>query len=475
MSTHQTTRHIEVVGPPRDRHGEILTPEALDFVARLDTAFARRRRDLLAARRHRADSLASGHPLDFPRATSAVRDDPHWRVAPQAPGPGDRHRASVPGPPQAGTAAHSHGSGADPRVVDFTEVPSPLWENVLAGQLALTDACPHPAGSGAPHGPEPRAGGGVPALAVRPRGWHLEEENLRIDGRPVSASLVDFGLYVFHRARHLTGAGSGPRLHLAGLENRFEARLWNDVFLLAQDLLGMPRGTVRATAVIDTVTAAFEMEEILYELREHGSGLAADRWHYLVSVIGTFGHRTPFLLPDSTEDAVTAPFIRAYSELLVRTCRRRNAPATGDLPPTARGPEDTPVRAADLLAAGRTGPAQTPTRQQLRSAVALALRHTETWLRDRGTTAPGRLAGGQAAELTRARLWQWRRQRLVSPTDLRALIDVESAAMAREHPGAAVAAAREVLEGTLLEDALPPLLTPDTYRRGLICAAGGSA
>ncbi|MFF9572930.1 malate synthase A [Streptomyces sp. NPDC014685] len=460
MPTPETTHHVEALGPLGDHYGEILTPEALNFVARLDVAFTRRRHEILVARGHRSDSLASGRPLDFPRATSALRDDPHWQVAPPAPGLTDRHQEFT-GPPNAGTAAHALGSGADVWIADFSEVPSSLRENVLAGQLTLLDACRRRAD---------------PTLVVRPRGWHLEEEHLRVAGHPVSASLVDFGLYFFHCARRLTAAGSGPYFSLAGLENRFEARLWNDVFLLAQELLGVPLGTVRATVVIDTVTAAFEMEEILYELREHSSGLATSCWDYLFSVIGVFGHRTPFLLPDSAEASLTAPFMRAYATLLVRTCRRRGAHATGDLTGTTLVPDEAPVLAAGLLAVRRPGPAQAPTRQQLRSAVALTLRHTETWLRDRGTAVPdGRLTDTATAELTRARLWQWRRQRLVSPTDLLAVIDVESAAMTREHPGTLIAAAREILEKTLLEDELPPLLTPDTYRRSLICPTEGSA
>ncbi|MFI8515888.1 malate synthase A [Streptomyces sp. NPDC085460] len=460
MSTPDTSQHVGVPGPPGDHHVEILTPEALDFVARLDAAFARRRREILTARGHRSDSLASGRQLDFPRATSAVRDDPHWRVAPPAPGLTGRQREFT-GPPNAGAAAHALASGADVWIADFTEVPSPLRENILAGQRTLLDVCRRRT---------------APTLVVRPRGWHLEEERFRGDGPPVSATLVDFGLYFFHCARLLTSAGSVPCFHLSGLENRFEARLWNDVFLLAQDLLGIPRGTVRATVVIDTVTAAFEMEEILYELREHSSGLATDPWHYLFSVIGAFGHRTPFLLPDGSDTSLTAPCMRSYAALIVRTCERRNARATGDLTEITPVTDDAPVRAADLLAVRPPGPAQAPSRQQLRSAVALALRHTETWLRGRGTAVPGRrLTETATAELTRARLWQWRRQRLVSPSDLHALIDVASAAMARQHPGALVAAARGVLERTLLEDELPPLLTPDTYRRSLICPTGGSA
>lgn len=475
MTTSAPTRQVRVLAAPGDRHDEILTPDALDFVGRLAAAFGERRRWVLKERRRQAIRLATGSPLDFPVATSGVRADRAWRVAPPAPGLTDR-RVEITGPPERRMAVNALNSGARVWMADFEDATAPTWDNVIGGQLVLLDAIERRIDFTTPEGKEYRLGEHLATIMVRPRGWHLDEEHLEFDGRPVPASLVDFGLYFFHCARLLTSAGSVPCFHLAGLENRFEARLWNDVFLLAQDLLGIPRGTVRATVVIDTVTAAFEMEEILYELREHSSGLAIDPWHYLFSVIGAFGHRTPFLLPDGSDTPLAAPFMRSYAALIVRTCERRNARATGDLTEITPVTDDAPVRAADLLAVRPPGPAQAPSRQQLRSAVALALRHTETWLRGRGTAVPGRrLTETATAELTRARLWQWRRQRLVSPSDLHALIDVASAAMAREHPGALVAAAREVLERTLLEDELPPLLTPDTYRRSLICPTGDSA
>ncbi|MFB7936989.1 malate synthase A [Streptomyces sp. NPDC056049] len=514
MPTHTPTPRVTVTGPPGDRHDEILTPEALEFLARLDHAFARRRRELLTARRDRADRLASGSPLDFPRATSAVRDDPHWRVTPPAPGLADR-RVEIVAAPTPHAAAEALASGARVWTADFEDTAGAPWADVVGGQLVLLDTGARP---GDRHGP----GGSLPSVVVRPRGWHLEEEHLTVDGRPLSASLVDFGLYFFHHSRRRTPAGAGEHVHLSlpKLENRYEARLWNDVFLLAQDLLGVPLGTVRAAAVIGTVTAAFEMEEILYELREHSAGLAADRSGYLFSLIRTFGHRARFLLPDRADLALTAPFLRAYDELLVRTCHRRGAHAIGG--PTTRPPvpgsspgtadrtrvraeqehearigfdgssvadpglvplcaevfdrhltgrphqihrtlDSVRVRADDLLTLHRTAPV--PESARIRADVAVALRYFDAWLRGTGTVAPDAvLADAAGAELARARLWQWLRQRLVPQERLFGLIAAEAAALTAERPDALAAEARELLERSLVSRELPAFFTGEALR-----------
>ncbi|RSS84320.1 malate synthase A [Streptomyces sp. WAC06614] len=523
MSTRTPTRRVEVLGPPGERHGEILTPEALEFLARLDAAFANRRREILTARRHRADRLASGSPLGFPRATSAVRDAPNWRVAPQAPGLTDR-RVEITSPPTPRMAVHALNSGARVWVADFEDATSPLWENIVGGQLTLLDVCRRRIDFTTPEGKEYRLGTALPAIMVRPRGWHLEEEHLTVDGRFLSASLVDFGLYLFHCAKHRIDSDSGPYFYLPKLENRYEARLWNDVFLLAQDLLGIPRGTIRATAIIETVTAAFEMEEILYELREHSAGLNAGRWDYLFSFIKTFGHHPRFLLPDRTEIAMSAPFMRAYAALLVRTCHRRGAHAIGGvaahLPhkgPAAgqamvdkvrldkereardgfdgawiahpalvsvcreafdavlagrphqihRALDGVRVSTTDLLSVRRS--ALPPSREEIRSNVSVALRYFDAWLRGRGAVAlDGLLEDTATAEIARARLWQWTRHRLISREELRGLIDTESAALAREQPGARVSEAREVLERSIVMRDLPAFFTPEAYRRHLV-------
>ncbi|NEE44280.1 malate synthase A, partial [Streptomyces sp. SID8455] len=255
-------------------------PEALDFVARLDAAFAARRFDLLTERRRRAALLRGGTPLDFSRATKSIREDPDWRVARPAPGLTDR-RVEITGPPERSMAVNALNSGAQVWMADFEDATSPTWENIVRGQLTLIDAIDRRIDFTTTSGKEYRLTDRPATIMVRPRGWHLTEKHLVIDERPVPAALVDFGLYFFHCARRQIDAGSGPYFYLPKLENRYEARLWNDVFLLAQDLLDIPRGTVRATVLIETITAAFEMEEILYELREHSAGLNAGRWDYL--------------------------------------------------------------------------------------------------------------------------------------------------------------------------------------------------
>lgn len=247
-----------------------------------------------------------------------------------APGLTDR-RVEITGPPERRMAVHALTSGAQVWVADFADATAPTWDNVIDGQLTLLDAVERRLDSTTPEGTASRLGDQIATIVVRPRGWHLLEEHLEFDGRPVPASLVDFGLYFFHCAQRRIDAGQGPYFYLPKLENRYEARLWNDVFVLAQELLGIPRGTVRATVLIETLTAAFEMDEILYELREHGSGLNAGRWDYLFSLIKTFGHRTDFLLPDRAKVTMTASFLRAYTELLVRTCHKRGAHAIGGM------------------------------------------------------------------------------------------------------------------------------------------------
>ncbi|MFE7180734.1 malate synthase [Streptomyces erythrochromogenes] len=513
-------RRIEVLGAFAPRFEEILTSGALDFLAQLDSAFAQRRADVLTERRHRADRLASGSRLDFPRATSAVRGDTNWRVAP--PAPGLTARVEITGPPERAAAVAALGSGAQVWTADFEDATSPTWENVVAGQLTLLDAVER----GSDFAP---AGGGkdrLPTIMVRPRGWHLDEAHLTIDGRAVPASLVDFGLYFFHCGQRQIDRGSGPYFYLPKLENRYEARLWNDVFVLAQDLLGIPQGTIRATALIETVPAAFEMEEILYELREHSCGLNAGRWDYLFSLLKTFGYCTDFLLPDRAAVTMDAPFMRAYAELLVRTCHRRGAHAIGGMVThlpgdasdaqhavLARTHQDaereaaegfdgawvthpalvTVCRAAfDGVLAGRphridSGHGHTrpdieqsdllsvrravvpPVPEGIRTNVAVALRYFDSWLRGRGTVAlDGLLEDTATAEIARVQLWQWLRHRLITRDTLRGLIEAECAALTGESPDARVAEARKILEDTVLNRELPDFFTTEAYRQHLV-------
>ncbi|WP_329440844.1 malate synthase A [Streptomyces sp. NBC_01426] len=526
MSLTPLTSRVRVLGAPDERHDEILTPAALEFVGRLDAAFADRRLEILKERRRRSAHLVSGSPLDFSRATSAVRADPDWRVAPLAPGLTDR-RVEITGPPERRMAINALNSGAKVWMADFEDATAPTWNNIIGGQLTLLDAIERRIDFTTPEGREYRLGANLATIMVRPRGWHLLEEHLEIDGRPVSASLVDFGLYFFHCAQRQIDSGHGPYFYLPKLENRTEARLWNDVFVLAQELLGIPRGTVRATVLIETITAAFEMEEILHELREHGAGLNAGRWDYLFSLIKTFGHRTDFQLPDRAKVTMTAPFMRAYTELLVRTCHRRGAHAIGGmaahvpsrdaeanaaalakvrldkereaedgfdgswvahpgLVPVCREVfdgvlgdrpnqldrtrEDVEVAAADLLSVRRI--AAPPTSEGIRSNVAVALRYFDAWLRGSGAVAlNGLMEDAATAEIARVQIWQWLRHDRVDRGTVVAFLDAECAALEAEDPRALVLEAREVFVDTALSVRLPAFFTPDAYTRHLVRAA----
>ncbi|MET8750825.1 malate synthase A [Streptomyces sp. NPDC004667] len=523
MTISAPARAVRVLAAPGDRHDEILTPEALDFLAALAGAFGDRRQELLKERRRQAVRLASGSPLDFPVATSAVRADRTWRVAPPAPGLEDR-RVEITGPPERRMAVNALNSGAQVWMADFEDATSPTWDNIIGGQLSLLDACLGRIDFTTPEGREYRLGERLPTLVVRPRGWHLTEEHLEFDGRPVPAPLVDFGLYFFHCAQHRIDAGHGPYFYLPKLENRYEARLWNDIFDFAQDLLGIPHGTVRATVLIETVTAAFEMEEILYELRAHSAGLNAGRWDYLFSLIKTFGHRTDFQLPDRARVTMTAPFMRAYTELLVRTCHRRGAHAIGGMAAHVPGKdpgaeasalakvrldkereaedgfdgswvahpalvpvcrevfdgvlggrphqldrtrEDVRVEAADLLSVRRiSGP---PTERGVRTNIAVALRYFDAWLRGQGAVAlDGLMEDAATAEIARVQIWQWLRHGVLERGAVLRVLDEELADLGAAHPWAALDEVRELFERTALATELPLFFTPDAYTRHLV-------
>ncbi|MFC3261203.1 malate synthase, partial [Streptomyces xanthochromogenes] len=330
MTISAPTVRARVLGAPGHRHDEILTPEALEFLGLLVDEFGDRRLHILRERKRVASRLASGSPFGFSVATAAIRADGSWKVASPAPGLTDR-RVEIAGPPDRATTVDALNSGAQVWTADFEDATSPTWDNIVGGQLSLLDAIERRIDFTTPEGKRYRLGQQLATIAVRPRGWHLTEEHLEFDGRPAPASLVDFGLYFFHCAQRQIDAGHGPYFCLPKLESRDEARLWNDIFVFAQERLGIPRGTVRAGVLIETITAAVAMEEILYELREHSSGLTASRWDYLFSLIKTFGHRTDFLLPDRAKVTMTAPFLRACTELLVHTCHKRGAHAIGVL------------------------------------------------------------------------------------------------------------------------------------------------
>jgi malate synthase len=307
----------------------VLTPEALDLVAALEREFGGRREALLQARAERQERISAGELPDFLESTRTVREG-DWQVA-DAPADLQDRRVEVTGP--AGDrkmVINAFNSGARIYMADFEDANSPTWDNVVGGQLNLTDAIERTISVETPD-KQYALKDEVAVLLVRPRGWHLAEKHVEVDGRPVSASLFDFGVYLQRNAERLLARGTGPYFYLPKLESHLEARLWNDVFGFAQDRLGLSRGTIKATVLIETILAAFEMEEILYELREHSGGLNAGRWDYIFSAIKKFRDREDFVLPDRAQVTMTVPFMRAYTELLVRSCHTRGAHAIGGM------------------------------------------------------------------------------------------------------------------------------------------------
>ncbi|MGW5943113.1 malate synthase A [Streptomyces celluloflavus] len=448
------------------RQGEILTDAALAFVTELHRRFTPRRDALLARRAERRAEIARTGTLDFLPETAHLRTDDSWRVAASPAALNDR-RVEITGPTDRKMTVNALNSGARVWLADFEDATAPTWENVVTGQLNLVDAYERRIDFTSPEGKtyalKPAAE--LATVVVRPRGWHLDERHLRVEGRPVPGALVDFGLYFFHNAQRLLDLGKGPYFYLPKTESHLEARLWNDVFVFAQDHLGIPQGTVRATVLIETITAAYEMEEILYELRAHASGLNAGRWDYLFSLVKNFRDGgVKFVLPDRNAVTMTAPFMRAYTELLVRTCHKRGAHAIGgmaafipnrhdpeanelalakvksdkdreagdgfdgswvahpDLVPVARASfdavlgdrphqkdrlrEDVHVTAADLIAVDTLD--AEPTYQGLVDAVQVGTRYIEAWLRGLGAVAIfGLMEDAATAEISRSQIWQW--------------------------------------------------------------------
>jgi malate synthase len=320
---------VEIAGPRPGRYNEILSDEALAFVAGLHRRFDPVRRRLLSARGERQLRIDAGEDPTFLIDTESVPSS-DWRVAPAPPDLEDR-RCEITGPTDRKMLINALNSGTRVFMADFEDSNSPTWANMIEGQINLSDAIRRRIDFVADTGKEYRLDEEVATLMVRPRGWHLEESHLLVDGNPVSASLFDFGLYLFHNGAELVARGSGPYFYLPKLESHLEARLWNDVFVYAQELLGLPVGTIKATVLIETILAAFEMDEILYELRDHSAGLNAGRWDYMFSVIKKFRNRPGFALPDRAQITMTVPFMRAYTELLVATCHRRGAHAMGGM------------------------------------------------------------------------------------------------------------------------------------------------
>lgn len=319
---------MQITGDIKPAYEQILVPDALALVARLARAFEPRRRELLAAREERARRLDAGERPDFLPETQHIRDG-DWRIAPIPPALACR-RVEITGPVERKMVINALNSGADSYMTDFEDSNTPNWDNQIGGQLNLFDAIRKTI-SLEQNGKSYQLQDKVATLIVRPRGWHLDEKHVLVDGARVSGGIVDFALFMFHNAKELLARGAGPYFYLPKLESHLEARLWNDIFVLTQQELGLPQGTIKATVLIETILAAFEMDEILYELRDHSAGLNAGRWDYIFSCIKKFKHDLDFCLADRAKVTMTAPFMRAYALLLLKTCHRRGAPAIGGM------------------------------------------------------------------------------------------------------------------------------------------------
>ncbi|WP_405007215.1 malate synthase A [Kitasatospora purpeofusca] len=461
---------VTVAGPRVHRAEEVLTPEAVAFVVGLHRSFEGRRRELLARRRERRAGIARTGTLDFLPDTAGVRAA-DWRVA-GAPKALQDRRVEITGPTDRKMVINALNSGAKVWLADFEDATSPTWENVVSGQINLIDAfegrIDFSSSAGKAYTLRPAAE--LATVVVRPRGWHLDENHLLVDGEPVAGAFLDFGLYFFHNAARLLARGaddpnSGPYFYLPKTESHLEARLWNDVFTHAQAELGIPHGTVRATVLIETITAAFEMDEILYELREHAAGLNAGRWDYLFSIVKNFRDAGEhYILPDRNTVTMASPFMAAYTRLLVRTCHRRGAHAIGGMAAFIPSRKDPEVNAAalekvkadkdreagsgfdgswvahpdlvpvarasfDAVLGGRPhqkdnpGPAEPVTAEQLldiagaggsctrhglHNAVQVGIRYIEAWLRGLGAVAIFNMMEDAAtAEISRSQIWQW--------------------------------------------------------------------
>ena len=321
---------VEFLAPVDGSHAEVLTPEAVAFIVDLQRAFNVRRKQLLAARHERQKRIDAGEKPDFLESTRQIRESA-WTVAPLPNDILDR-RVEITGPVDRKMIINALNSGAKVFMADFEDSNTPTWNNLLDGQLNLRDAIRRTIAFSDPSTQKQyKLNDKVAVLFVRPRGWHLEERHMLVDGEPMSGSIFDFGLYFFHNAKELLSRGSGPYFYLPKMESHLEARLWNDIFLRAQEQIGLPRGTIKGTVLIETILASFEMDEILYELREHSAGLNCGRWDYIFSFIKKFSSDPQAVLPDRAQVTMTTHFMRSYSKLAIKTCHKRNVHAIGGM------------------------------------------------------------------------------------------------------------------------------------------------
>jgi malate synthase len=515
--------NVKVTGGPVPGADRVLTRPALELVAHLTRSFRDERQRLLDRRRERQRRFDAGELPGFLPETASIRDG-QWTVAP-APSDLNDRRVEITGPAEPKMMINALNSGAQVFMADCEDALSPPWDNVIGAQVSCMDAVRRTLAYSSPEGKEYRLGEKLATLVLRPRGWHLEEKHVLVDGAPVPGGLFDFSFYMAHNAHELLRRGSGPYFYLPKLESHLEARLWNAVFEEAQRMLGLPSGTIRATVLIETIVAAFEMDEILYELRSHAAGLNAGRWDYIFSMIKKFGARPDFVLPDRAQVTMAVPFMRAYVELLVQTCHRRQAHAIGGMAafiPSRRDPEvnrtalarvrEDKKAEADLGFDGawvahpdlvpvvaavfdeRLGdrpnqkdraPSATVTANRLldlkvpggrvteagvHGNVSVALQYLEAWLRGHGAVAINNLMEDTAtAEIARAQLWQWIHH--ATPTEagpvtlarVRGVIRRELALPGRADPQWAQAAA--LLDSLVSAGPFPEFLTLAAYEQ----------
>lgn len=534
--TTMTTSSIEVMGPMFDRADEILTTEAVSFLAELHHRFATQRHERLADRQRRRYEIGNGRDPKFREDTRSIREDPSWRVA--GPGPGlDDRRVEITGPTDPKMTINALNSGAKVWLADQEDATSPTWQNVIGGQISLYDAIRGQLSFTSPEGKRYEVTAKhTPTIVMRPRGWHLVEKHIRfIDAQgqsgAASGSLVDFGLYAFHNAAQLVANGRGPYFYIAKLESSEEAKLWDDVFTFTEQYLGLEHGTIRATVLIETLPAAFEMEEILYVLRDHIAGLNAGRWDYIFSIIKNYrGRGARFVLPDRSEVTMTVPFMRAYTELLVKTCHKRGAHAIGGMSafiPNRRDPEVTaraeekvradkhreandgfdgtwvahpdliPIAQAEFDAVLGDRPNQVErqrddvevtaaqlldvhigrdiTESGVRDNVSVAVRYIEAWLRGLGAVAIDNLMEDAAtAEISRSQIWQWIHQDQSTAEGTRITREWvqelvrDTLAGFERFEGDRYEDAVELFEDVALGDDFPTFLTVPAYSRYLV-------
>jgi len=525
--SNQLAPGVQVIGAATAYASDVLTPEALNFVAQLHRSFNARRHRLLADRAARQARFDAGELPDFLPNTLHVREDESWRVA-SAPADLDDRRVEITGPAEPKMMINALNSGAKVFMADFEDALSPTWSNVVSGQWALGEAVRRRLTFQTDEKAYALKDGQLATLVVRPRGWHLDEAHLEVDSSPVSASLFDFGLAFFHNARELLDRGSGPYFYLPKLESHLEAELWNDVFVAAQAALDIPQGSIRATVLIETILAAFEMDEILYELRDHAAGLNAGRWDYIFSLIKKLRTRRDAVLPDRAQVTMAVPFMRAYQQLLVKTCHQRGAHAIGGMSafiPNRRQPEVTAnaleqVRAdkrresgdgsdgtwvahPDLVPVAQEvfdavlgerpnqkdrAPDVSPSAQELldlrvegghiteagvRANVTVALQYLAAWLSGNGAAAINNLMEDAAtAEISRSQLWQWRKHSvalddasLMTGDRYTAIRDEELANLHSTVPDVSWTDAAAILDELVLSDDFAEFLTLSAYQR----------